>query len=45
MIRVNPDPHAHGYQYQPTKAVTAFFPPGRDPSAALKGLAEVGLTE
>ena len=45
MIRVNPNPHAHGYQYAPTKAVTAFFPPDRDPSAALQALAEAGFEQ
>lgn len=45
MIRVNPDPHARGYQYAPTKAVTAFFPPGRDADAALRALAEAGFEQ
>jgi hypothetical protein len=45
MIRVNPDPHEHGYQYEPTQAVTAIFPTGRDTTGVLKDLAAAGLDQ
>ena len=43
MIRVNPDPHAHGYQYEPTRAVTAIFPTGRATDGVLTALADAGF--
>jgi hypothetical protein len=43
MIRTNPDPHAHGYKYQPTRAVTAFFPAGRAAAGALRDLTNAGF--
>jgi hypothetical protein len=43
MIRINPDPHAHGYQYDPTRAVTAIFPSTRDTAGVLRVLTEAGL--
>jgi len=45
MIRVNPDPHEHGYQYEPTRAVTAIFPTGRDTTGVLKDLTAAGLDQ
>jgi hypothetical protein len=44
MIRVNPNPHEHGYQYEPTRAVTAIFPPDRDVDNVLKALEADGFT-
>jgi hypothetical protein len=43
MIRINPDPHAYGYQYEPTRAVTAIFPAARDAACVLRALADAGL--
>jgi hypothetical protein len=43
MIRINPDPHTHGYQYEPTRAVTAIFPTTRDSAGVLRALADAGL--
>jgi len=43
MIRFNPDPHAHGYQYEPTRAVTAIFPRTRDTAGVLRAITEAGL--
>ena len=43
MIRVNPDPHEHGYQYEPTRAVTAIFPTGRATDGVLDRLADAGF--
>jgi hypothetical protein len=45
MSEVNPDPHQAGYVYQPTNAVTAFFPPGSDPQAAVRELSDAGFTQ
>jgi hypothetical protein len=43
MSSINPDPHAAGYAYQPTHAVTAEFPSGVDVQALQRGLAEAGF--
>lgn len=43
MIRKNPNPHEHGYQYEPTRAVTAIFDAGRDVDNVLKSLEADGF--
>jgi hypothetical protein len=43
MSQINPDPHAAGYEYQPTHAVTAEFPSGVDVQALQRALAAVGF--
>jgi hypothetical protein len=43
MSQINPDPHAAGYAYQPTHAVTAEFPHGVDVQALQRALADVGF--
>src|SRR5205085_3371162 len=43
MSQINPDPHAAGYKYWPTHAVTAFFPPGVDVQAVQQGLTAAGF--
>jgi hypothetical protein len=43
MSRTNPDPHEAGYVYQPTRAVTAFFPANRGVQAMLGALSEAGF--
>jgi hypothetical protein len=43
MSQVNPDPHAEGYAYQPTQAVTADFPGGVDVEALQRALADAGF--
>jgi hypothetical protein len=45
MSQINTDPHQSGYVYQPTYAVTAFFPPGQDPRGALPELSEAGFPQ
>jgi hypothetical protein len=45
MSQINPDPHAAGYTYHPTHAVTAFFPPGTDAQAVQRALADVGFAD
>jgi hypothetical protein len=43
MPRTNPDPHEAGYVYQPTRAVTAFFPADRGVQAMLGALSQAGF--
>jgi hypothetical protein len=43
MSRTNPDPHEAGYVYQPTRAVTAFFPASQGVQAMLGALSEAGF--
>lgn len=43
MSPVNPDPHAAGYKYEPTHAVTAEFPSGVDVPALQRALAAAGF--
>jgi hypothetical protein len=43
MSRTNPDPHEAGYVYQPTNAVTAFFPASQGVQAMLGALSEAGF--
>jgi hypothetical protein len=43
MSQINPDPHAAGYEYQPTYAVTADFPHGVDFQALQRALADAGF--
>jgi hypothetical protein len=43
MSEINPDPHAAGYVYEPTHAVTAFYPPGVDPQAVQRELGDAGF--
>ena len=43
MSQVNPDPHAAGYVYEPTDAVTANFPRGVDVEALRRALTGAGL--
>ena len=43
MVRINPDPHAHGYQYEPTRAVTALLPAGTNTEAVVHDLADAGF--
>jgi hypothetical protein len=43
MVRINPDPHAHGYQYEPSRAVTAFLPAGKNTDTVLHDLADAGF--
>jgi len=43
MLRINPDPHTGGYEYIPTRAVTACFPPDQVADGALKALDEAGF--
>jgi hypothetical protein len=43
MVRINPDPHDHGYEYAPHLAVTAFFPADQAPDAALRALEDAGF--
>jgi hypothetical protein len=43
MVRINPDPHAHGYQYEPTRAVTAFLPAGMNTDGVLHALSDAGF--
>jgi hypothetical protein len=45
MIRIKPDPHEHGYQYEPTRAVTAIFPVPGDTAGVLNALAAAGLDQ
>jgi len=45
MSRINPDPHKAGYVYQPTNAVTAFFPAGKDLQGMLDALSEAGFAK
>jgi hypothetical protein len=45
MSQINPDPHAAGYTYHPTHAVTAFFPPGTDAQALQRALADAGFAD
>jgi hypothetical protein len=45
MSRINPDPHQAGYVYQPTKAVTAFFPAGQDLQGMLNALSDAGFAK
>ena len=45
MIRINPDPHAYGYKYEPTRAVTAIFPTTRDTTGVLRALTDAGLDQ
>jgi hypothetical protein len=41
--QINPDPHAAGYKYWPTRAVLAFFPPGADVQAVQRDLNSAGF--
>ncbi|HEX3150074.1 MAG TPA: hypothetical protein VHR66_18500 [Gemmataceae bacterium] len=43
MVRVNPDPHADGYEFFPTHAVTGFFSPGQETASVLSGLSKAGF--
>lgn len=43
MSELNPNPHAEGYVYQPTHAVTAFYPPGTDLQAVQRALTDGGF--
>ena len=43
MWQVNPDPHAAGYEYWPTHAVTANFPHGVDVQALQRAFTDAGL--
>jgi hypothetical protein len=43
MSQTNPDPHAAGYVYEPTHAVTAFYPPGVDLPAVRRALGDAGF--
>jgi hypothetical protein len=45
MIRINPDPHEHGYQYEPTRAVTAIFPAPGDTAGVLNALTAAALDQ
>jgi hypothetical protein len=45
MAQVNPDPHQAGYVFEPTGAVTAFFPAGQNPGQAVGELSEAGFAQ